>query len=56
MGLEAGGRGDVEEEKEEKIAYMYESIGHQPLWDRCPPPPLTLTTTYLSRARVPLTI
>ena len=39
MGLEAGGRGgaeEEEEEKEEKIPHMCESIGHRPLWGRCP--------------------
>ena len=39
MGLEAGGRGGAEkeeEEKEEKIPHMCESIGHRPLWGRCP--------------------
>ena len=39
MGLEAGGRGGVEEkeeEEEEKIPHMCESIGHRPLWGRCP--------------------
>ena len=30
----------------------YESIGHRPLQGRCPAPPLTSTTTYLSRAQV----
>ena len=60
MGLEAGGRGgaeeEEEEEKEEKIPHMCESIGHRPLRGRCPASPSTSTTTYLSRARVPLTI
>ena len=66
MGLEAGGRGGAEEEKkeeekeekeeEEKIPHMCESIGHRPLRGRCPAPPSTSTTTYSSRARVPLTI
>ena len=43
MGLEARGRGDMEEEekeeekeKEEKIPHMCKSIGHRPLWGRCP--------------------
>ena len=39
MGLEAGGRGgtkEKKEEKEEKIPHMCESIGHPPLWGRCP--------------------
>ena len=37
-----GGRGEggtekkKEEEKEEKIPHMCESIGHRPLWGRCP--------------------
>ena len=47
---------EEEEEKEEKIPHMCESIGHRPLRGRCPAPPSTSTTTYLSRARVPLTI
>ena len=45
-----------EEEKEEKIPHMCESIGHRPLRGRCPAPPSTSTTIYISRARVPLTI
>ena len=43
MGLEFGGRGSTkkevkekEEEKEEKIPYICESIGHRPLQGRCP--------------------
>ena len=40
MGLVAGGRGGAEEKKEEekkeKIPHMCESIGHRPLWGRCP--------------------
>ena len=61
MGLEAGGRGGVEEkeeeeEKEEKIPHMCESIGHRPLWSPCPASPSTSSTTYLGRAQVPLTI
>ena len=59
MGLEAGGRGGAEEkekEEEEKIPHMCESIGHRPLRGRCPAPPSTSATTYLSRARVALTI
>ena len=60
LGFELGG-GDgqteeEEEEEEEKIPHMCESIGHRPLRGRCPAPPSTSTTTYLSRARVPLTI
>ena len=46
---------EEEEEEEEKIP-LCESIGHRPLRGRCPAPPSTSTTTYLSRARVPLTI
>ena len=62
MGLEVGGMGGAEEEKEEekkkeeKIPRMCESISHRPFRGRCPAPPSTSTTTYLSRARVPLTI
>ena len=40
MGLEAGGRGGTEKEKEkkeeEKIPHMCESIDHRPLRGRCP--------------------
>ena len=41
MGLEVGGRGSTkkevkEEEEEEKIPYICESIGHRPLQGRCP--------------------
>ena len=47
MGLEVGGRGNAEneegeeekekeKEKEEKIPHMCESMGHRPLWGRCP--------------------
>ena len=52
MGLVAGGRGGAEEKKEEeekkkeKIPHMCESIGHRPLWGRCPAPPSTSSTTY----------
>ena len=58
MGLEVGGgtKEEEEEKKEEKIPHMCESIGHQPLWGRCPAPPSTSSTTYFGRARVPLTI
>ena len=62
MGVEAGERGVAEEERkkekeeEEKIPHTCESINHQPLWARCPAPPSTSTTTYLSRARAQLTI
>ena len=55
LGSESEGRG-MKEEKEEKIPHMCESIGHRPLRGRCPAPPSTLTTTYLGRAWVPLTI
>ena len=58
MGLEAGGRGGVEEkekEEEEKIPHMCESIGHGPLQGRCPAFPSTSSTSYLGRARVQLT-
>ena len=54
---EGGGTKKEEKEKEkEKTPHMGESIGHRPLRGRCPAPPSTSTTTYLSRARVPLTI
>ena len=45
MGLEAeiwasrlgeGGAEEEKEKKEEKIPHMCESIGHRPLWGRCP--------------------
>ena len=45
-----------EKEEEEKIPYMCESIGHRSHRGHCPAPPSTSTTTFLSRARVPLTI
>ena len=51
-GEEEGG----EEEGEGKISPMCESRGHQPLRSHCPASPSTLSTTYLGRARVPLTI
>ena len=44
------------EEKKEKIPHMCESIGHRPLRGRCPASSSTSSTTYLGRARVPLTI
>ena len=47
---------EEEEEEKEKIPHMCESIGHRPLRGRCPAPPSTSSTTYLGRARVPLTI
>ena len=42
MGLEAGrgGAEEKEEEEMEKTPHMCESIGHQPLWGRCPAPSL----------------
>ena len=39
MGLEVGGGGTEEKEKEEKIP-LCEGIGHRPLWGRCPAPTL----------------
>ena len=58
QGFKGGGaeKEKVEEKEEEKIPHMCESIGHRPLRRRCPAPPSTSTTAYLSRARVPLTI
>ena len=47
---------EEKEKEEEKIPHMCESIGHQTLRGRCPAPPSTSSTTYLGRARVPLTI
>ena len=54
MGLEAGGRGGMEnkekEEKEEvKISHMCESIGHRPLRGRCPK--RKETNTYMNTYR-----
>ena len=46
---------EKEEEKKEKIP-LCESIEHRPLRGRCPASPSTSTTTYLGRARLPLTI
>ena len=34
--LRLGEGGTKEEKKEEKIPHIYESIGHLPLWGRCP--------------------
>ena len=56
MGLEVGGGGTEEEEEKEEKFPLCESIGHRPLWGRCPAPHSTLSTTYSGRARVPLTI
>ena len=65
MGLQAeiwawrlgeGGAEEEEKKKKEKTPRTCESRGHRPLWGCCPAPPSTSTTTYLSRARVPLTI
>ena len=41
MGLKVGGGGmeeeeEEEEEKEEEKIPLFESIGHRPLWGRCP--------------------
>ena len=47
---------EEEDEEEEKILHKFESLGHQPLRGCCPAPPSTSNTTYLGRARVPLTI
>ena len=46
MGLEAGGWGDVEEEK---IPHICESIGHRPLWGRCPAPSLNYHCNLLKQ-------
>ena len=43
-----------EEEKKKKIPHVCESVGHRPLWSRCPAPSTTIMT-FLSRAWVPLT-
>ena len=60
MGLEVGGGGTEEEEQvEEKIPHMCESIGHRPLWGRCPKGPLirslVCSTMLLFAALAPLT-
>ena len=38
LGFEGEGRRrkEEQEEEEEKISHICESIGHRPLWDRCP--------------------
>ena len=38
LGFEGGGTEEEEEkeEKKERISHMCESIGHRPLWGRCP--------------------
>ena len=49
LGFEGGveeKKEEEEEEEEEKIPHMCESIGHRPLWNRCPAPPSTSSTTY----------
>ena len=57
MGLEAGERGGTKEEKEkeeeeEKIPHMCESIGHRPLWGRCPKRGPTNRPTVIAGCRV----
>ena len=49
LGFEGGGMEEEEKkkEKEEKIPHMCESIGHRPLWSRCPASPSASTTTNL---------
>ena len=54
MGLEVGGGGTEEKEKEENIP-LGESIGHHPFRAAALLPPSTTIMTYLSRARVLLT-
>ena len=54
--IEGGGGTKGIEGEGGEISLMCESIGHRPLRGRCPAPPSTSTPTYLSRARVPLTI
>ena len=44
-------RSQKEEEEKEKIPHMWESIGHRPVWGRCPAPLSTSSTTYSGRAR-----
>ena len=36
LGFEGGTEEEKKEEEEEKIPHMCESIGHRPLWGRCP--------------------
>ena len=40
MGLEAGGRGGVEEKRKKEKEKMCEIIGHRLLRGHCPAPPL----------------
>ena len=42
MSLEVGGGGTEEEEEEKEKIPLCESIGHRPLWSRCP----ALTLNY----------
>ena len=48
LGFELGGGWTAEKkekEEKEKIPHMCESIGHRPLWGRCPASPSTSSTT-----------
>ena len=51
MGLEVGGGGtEKEKKKEEKEKIpLCESIGHRPLWGRCPAPSLNLNHKLLGQ-------
>ena len=46
-------RGGTEKKmEEEKIPHMCESIGHQPLWGRCPAPPFNFKPKLLRQGTV----
>ena len=44
---EGGTKKEKKEEEEEKIPHMCESIGHRPLWGRCPAPSLNFNHILL---------
>ena len=52
MGLEVGGAEKEEEEVEEKIPHMCESIGHRLLRGRCPATSLNYNHNYLMLLRL----
>ena len=45
-----------EKKKHEEIPHMCDTIGDRPFQGRCPASSLASSTTYLGRARVPLTM
>ena len=53
--VERGGAEEEKEKKEKEEIPLCESIGHQPLWSRCPAPSISASIN-LGRAQVPLTI